>query len=250
MTDPNSEMIESADSNQEKNNDLTPDHQINPVKNEAKDASTGEPDATVAPPVKQDSTSTPVDKAHKKQRKPKAAANKSKKGKSKGNQKKDFERKSEVSEKFSRKESRGFQLTADGLLRHFLGCRVCCYFLSGVQVLYGREVVNRLVAEFDGTWMYVPLNRETRTLLQKTYGVRVDEGDFFIEHACEVCCRRFVIDLPEPEDYVATDEDDSNLEEPERREPIIFEPTRTREEREPDWEQDRPMMLVEFKHRR
>ena len=164
MTDPNNETIESADSEQELNTS----------------AEVGE-----QPLVLTGSHSVASDEPERKSDKPNPKA------------KKDVERKAVVSEKFSRSESRGFQLTSDGLLRHFLACRICCYFLTGVQVLYGRQVVDRLVHEFDGTWMYVPLTRETRTLLQKTYGVRVDDGDFFIEHACEVCCRRFVIDLPE-----------------------------------------------------
>ena len=182
---------------------------------------------------------------------------KNKKPRQKNKVKKPVKRQSAVSEKFSKSsqgENRRFQLTADGLLRHFLACRVCCYFLTGVQVLYGRAVVDRMVDEFDGTWMYLPLTDETGSLLHKTYDVKVDTGDFFIEHACEVCCRRFVINLPEPADVPLVDEAESepetDLEEPERREPIIFEPTRTREEREADWGKDRPMLLVEFKHRR
>ncbi|MFK7800755.1 MAG: hypothetical protein AB8G95_03900 [Anaerolineae bacterium] len=247
MTDPNNETSESTDSEQPLNQTPAPSDAGNNNHNAegglAAAESTNGPSANlVAEPSAQ--TNEP------KQSTQKAAGFKGKKNKSKGKPKQDRERKAVVSEKFARTESRGFQLSPDGLLRHFLACRVCCYFLSGVQVLYGRDVVDRMVSEFDGTWMYVPLTRETRTLLHKTYGVRVDEGDFFIEHACEVCCRRFVIDMPEPEDFVATEEDEAVLEEPERREPIIFEQARTREDREPDWGQDKPMMLVEFKHRR
>jgi hypothetical protein len=155
-------------------------------------------------------------------------------------------------ENFSRSETRGFQLTSDGLLRHFLACQVCCYFLTGVQALYGRQVVDRMVREFDGTWMYVPLTRETRTLLHKIYGVQVDQGDFFIEHSCETCCRRFVIDQPEPLDFVEAEDEKEEVElaEPDWQDAVVFEPSRTREERQPDWGKDRPMMLVEFKHRR
>ena len=228
MTDPNNEIVESVDSNQETNSQPQEQNKVDVVTDD------NAPKEEVIPGSNAQASNL-VDKRKNKKRKPR------------GNQKKDGSR----SETVSKSTSRGFQLTPDGLLRHFLACRVCCYFLSGVQVLYGREVVNRMVKEFDGSWLYVPLTQEVRTLMHKTYGVQVDEGSFFVEHACEVCCRRFVIDLPEPEDFVAPDGvNEPNLEEPERREPVIFEQPRTRQEREPDWGRDRPMLRVEFKHRR
>ena len=230
MSDPNNEIAESIDSEQEMNT-----IQVEPNEGETETMNSKAQEEVQAVSSDSAQVANPADKRQNKKAKPK------------GKQRKEGERKEPV----SKTTGRGFQLTPDGLLRHFLACRVCCYFLSGVQVLYGREVVDRMVREFDGTWMYVPLTREVRSLMQKTYGVRVDEGDFFVEHACEVCCRRFVIDLPEPDDVVADENEDAHsLEEPERREPVIFEPARTRVEREPDWGRDRPMLLVEFKHRR
>lgn len=225
MTDPNNEIAEPVDSKGEMN---TPQ-----IEADSRDAVAKDNLATESHAVSNDNA----------QKSDSADKRKNKKGKPK--------KEGGHKETVSNVTTRGFQLTSDGLLRHFLACRVCCYFLSGVQVLYGREVVDRMVREFDGTWMYVPLTREIRSLMQKTYGVQVDKGDFFVEHACEVCCRRFVIDLPEPADYLEPESEDTQaLEEPDRREPIIFEPARSREEREPDWGRDRPMLLVEFKHRR
>ena len=222
MTDPKNETVESVDSKQE----------VNSPSELGQDAGKSK-DGTA--PMNQAETSNPAAKRKNRKRKPK------------GQPKKDGGR----TEPAAKSTSRGFQLTPDGLLRHFLACRVCCYFLSGVQVLYGREVIDRMVKEFDGSWMYVPLTQEVRALMHKTYGVQVDDGAFFVEHGCEVCCRRFVIDLPEPEDFIdAESESEPILEEPERREPVIFEQARTRQEREPDWGRDRPMLMIEFKHRR
>ena len=153
----------------------------------------------------------------------------------------------------------GFQLSPEGLLRHFLGCRICCYFLSGVQVLYGREVVERMVHEFDGKWLEVPLTNETRSLMLKTYGLSLDHGDHYVDYSCEVCCRRFMVDLPEPEakemeEVVeatsSTRESHQEMERIETAEEAV-PVRRTIEEQVVEWNKgDLPLLLVEFKHRR
>ena len=152
------------------------------------------------------------------------------------------------------RDSRGFKLTPDGLLRHFLGCRNCCYLLTGLQVLYGRDVINRMVSEFDGRWFSIPITRETLSLIQKTYGLRMDLNDHYIDYACEVCCRRMTLELPSEEEIV--EESVSVTADSDSRERIEIEPVaqperRTIEEQVAEWDAGEVELLkLEFKHRR
>ncbi len=165
-------------------------------------------------------------------------------------------KKSNSSSTYNR-DSKGFKLTPDGLVRHFLGCRVCCYFLTGTQVIYGRDVVDRLVDEFDGKWLSVPLGYEMRKLMQQTYGMRLDQNEELIDFSCEVCCRRFVVELPEaqPVESVAPSDAQEKQNEPDQErievEPEAIPTKRSIEENMQEWDEDNlPMMRVEFKHRR
>lgn len=189
----------------------------------------------------------------------KSAKPRHRKNKSRGrknNQERPSGKRSNTGSTYSR-DSKGFKLTPDGLVRHFLGCRVCCYFLTGTQVIYGRDVVNRMVDEFDGKWLSVPLGYEIGKLMQQTYGLRLDQNEESIDFSCEVCCRRFVIELPEGlsvESESASDKTNKKNGSDQERvevEPEAIPAKRSMEENLRDWDEGNlPMMRVEFKHRR
>ncbi len=172
----------------------------------------------------------------------------------KGSSGRDSEKKTE-SGGFNR-DSKGFKLSPDSLVRHFLGCRICCYFLTGTQVIYGRDVVDRMVDEFDGKWFSIPLGYETRKLMQQTYGLRLDQQEQYVDFSCEVCCRRFTIEIPENEpvaveEAVLTKTDDEGAESRIEVEIEAVPARRTIEQNVQEWnEGNLPMMRVEFKHRR
>ncbi|MEM8859988.1 MAG: hypothetical protein AAGD96_16790 [Chloroflexota bacterium] len=153
-------------------------------------------------------------------------------------------------ERENKRESREFRLTASGLQRHFLACQNCCYFLTGIQVIYGRDVNNRFVDEFDGKWLKVPLSREVKDLLHQTFGIRIDQGATMIDFACSLCCRRFLIELEEIEIPKDVNSQSADSRDQERIEPMVFTEPRSREDRMEDWDRDMPMLLFEFKHRR
>lgn len=163
---------------------------------------------------------------------------------SKGNHRKGRSR----HERGSKREPREFKLTSEGLQRHFLACQNCCYFLTGIQVIYGRDVNQRFLANFDGKWFQAPLSSEVKQLLEKTFGLGIDNGLLSIDHACSICCRRYVIEL-EPADIPVLISETQAENSPERKEPIIFEEPRTRDERLTDWDANGPKLLFEFKRR-
>lgn len=149
-------------------------------------------------------------------------------------------------------QSKKFQLNSAGLARHFLACRVCCYFFTGVQVLYGRSVVDRLVEDFDGRWLTVPLTSETRALMNKTFGLRLDIHESYVDFACEVCCRRFNVEVDQELETIVENEldnKDSNKQPQTAEEALPVR--RSIEEQLLEWDTgESPLLKFEFKHRR
>ncbi|MEM9775472.1 MAG: hypothetical protein AAF902_12900 [Chloroflexota bacterium] len=148
-----------------------------------------------------------------------------------------------------KREPREFKLTSEGLQRHFLACQNCCYFFAGIQVIYGRDVNDRFLQNFDGRWFSAPLSKEVKQLLEKTFDLNLDDGSISIDFACPICCRRYVIEnLRSGEDIKSTEAHKEIGSD--RTEPVIFEEPRTREERLADWDSDGPKLMFEYKNRR
>ncbi len=78
------------------------------------------------------------------------------------------------------------------LLMRFAGCSRCVYFLLSYQSTTGREVLETAVAESDDEWLQLNWVDTLPMLVEKSYGITLDRGDFYVEGSCPVCQRVFV----------------------------------------------------------
>lgn len=74
----------------------------------------------------------------------------------------------------------------------FAGCGRCVYFLLGYQSMAGREVLETAVADSDDEWLQLNWLPLMPSLVEKSYGLSIDQGDFYIEGCCPGCQRMFV----------------------------------------------------------
>lgn len=85
-------------------------------------------------------------------------------------------------------------MTADKqqVQRNFAACDRCSFFLAGYKILHGQESVDAAVEGTDGRWLTLVWDPQTRMLLQKSYGGRLDLELDYYDSQCPVCQRRFV----------------------------------------------------------
>lgn len=74
----------------------------------------------------------------------------------------------------------------------FAGCGRCAYFLLSYQSTVGQEVLETAVAESDDEWLQLNWIATLPTLVEKSYGTSLDQGDFYVEGSCPNCQRVFV----------------------------------------------------------
>lgn len=80
----------------------------------------------------------------------------------------------------------------DEVLARFAACGRCVYFLLSYQSLAGREVLETAVAAADDQWLQLPWVKTIPTLVEKSFGLTIDWGDFYVEAVCPLCQRAFV----------------------------------------------------------
>lgn len=78
------------------------------------------------------------------------------------------------------------------LLMRFAGCSRCVYFLLSYQSTTGREVLETAVSESDDEWLQLNWVDTLPMLVEKSYGITLDRGDFYVEGSCPICQRVFV----------------------------------------------------------
>lgn len=81
--------------------------------------------------------------------------------------------------------------TAEVVAR-FAACDRCSYFLSGYRSILEPEALQTAVSEAQADWLPLACTPPVRQLLAKSYGVRVDLDDYYVEGACPSCRRAFV----------------------------------------------------------
>lgn len=79
----------------------------------------------------------------------------------------------------------------DEVLARFAACGRCVYFLLSYQSLAGREVLETAVSAAEDEWLQLPWVETIPTLVEKSYGVSLDKGDFYVEAVCPLCQRAF-----------------------------------------------------------
>lgn len=85
------------------------------------------------------------------------------------------------------------------VIDNFVACDRCSFFLAGYQILHGAAQVEEAIAASDGRWLQLQWNPQTRQLLQKSYGGRLDIALVYYDSQCPACQRRFVFEDEEEE---------------------------------------------------
>jgi len=80
----------------------------------------------------------------------------------------------------------------DEVLARFAGCDRCSYFLASYVSVQGQEVLETAVAESDDEWLQLAWIPTMPTLVEKSFGITIDQGDFYVEGSCPLCQRVFV----------------------------------------------------------
>ncbi|HET6445657.1 MAG TPA: hypothetical protein VFI27_13865 [candidate division Zixibacteria bacterium] len=88
-------------------------------------------------------------------------------------------------------------LTPEIVTASFVVCPRCSFFLSGYKLI--QTDFTDAVAKSDDGWLDLTWSHETRRLVLKTYGYRIDEATIHHEGLCRECQRVFVFGTTEEE---------------------------------------------------
>lgn len=83
------------------------------------------------------------------------------------------------------------------VLRNFVACNRCSFFLAGYRVIYGLENLETAAGNQADGWLSLTWSEETRQLLQSSYGGRLDTELYYYDGQCPVCRRRFTYQAAE-----------------------------------------------------
>lgn len=89
------------------------------------------------------------------------------------------------------------------VLRNFVACDRCSFFLAGYRVIHGLENLETAVKNQADNWIALSWNEETGRLLQKSYGGRLDVALYYYDGRCPVCGRRFTYQAGEEEEQAS-----------------------------------------------
>lgn len=78
------------------------------------------------------------------------------------------------------------------ILRNFVACDRCSFFLAGYRVIHGLDDLEAAASTQSDQWLSLSWDRETRHLLQKSYGGRLDVDLYYYDSHCPACQRRFI----------------------------------------------------------
>ncbi len=77
----------------------------------------------------------------------------------------------------------------------FVACPRCSFFLTGYKLIQ-PDFIEAVEHSSDG-WLNLTWNHDTRRLIQKTYGNRIDKDTIRFEGVCRDCQRVFVFGAEE-----------------------------------------------------
>lgn len=92
---------------------------------------------------------------------------------------------------------RSTQLSMRDVLKQFVACGRCGYFLAGYRVLHGVEALEEAANDCTDGWLELIWDQPTRQLIYKSYGVRPEPDMFYFDICCEECQRRLVYEEEE-----------------------------------------------------
>ena len=82
------------------------------------------------------------------------------------------------------------ELTPEKVTSAFWVCPRCSFFLSGYKLI-NADFAQSVEKSEDG-WLDLTWNHDTRLLIQKTYGYRIDKDTVQYEGICRECHRVFM----------------------------------------------------------
>jgi hypothetical protein len=74
----------------------------------------------------------------------------------------------------------------------FAACQRCCYFLGSYISLHGEAALETAALNSSSDWLTFTWDQQTRNLVHKAFGVRLDVDFYHFESCCVACCRQFV----------------------------------------------------------
>ena len=80
----------------------------------------------------------------------------------------------------------------EAVIGDFVACGRCSFFLSGYRVIHGLDSLQAAIENQSGKWLELAWNQETRHLVQKSYGGRLDVELYHYDSRCPECQRRFI----------------------------------------------------------
>ena len=84
----------------------------------------------------------------------------------------------------------------------FAACGRCCYFLGSYTSTHGEEELETAVLDGNSGWLTLTWDQQTRNLVHKAFGVRLDVDFYHYEGCCVACCRQFVYETGEADEVI------------------------------------------------
>jgi hypothetical protein len=81
--------------------------------------------------------------------------------------------------------------------RAFVACPRCSFFLVGYDLIH--DDLEASMADTDGKWLDLTWSMSTRKLVQKSYGIMINQVDSHYEGVCRECLRVFVFSTSDDE---------------------------------------------------
>jgi hypothetical protein len=77
----------------------------------------------------------------------------------------------------------------DQVVRSFVACGRCSFFLSGYRVIH--DDFSQAVGNIENGWLELTWNNDTNNLIHKSYGGRIGQDTYHYEAVCSECLRAF-----------------------------------------------------------
>lgn len=105
----------------------------------------------------------------------------------------------QLNKKRNRRRKKRHKTDLQEVVANFVPCGRCSFFLSGYRTLHGQERLAELASESEGRWLELDWDYQTRELVQKSYGNRLDVAHYYLDSRCPECQRRFMFQEAEQE---------------------------------------------------
>lgn len=102
-----------------------------------------------------------------------------------------------MNKKRGRRRKKKAKTDLESVIADFVACGRCSFFLTGYRVLHGKDQLQHAVETSADRWLALKWNHETRQLVQRSYGSRLDIDFYYYDGRCPECQRRFVIGAEE-----------------------------------------------------